>query len=135
MATINIPTPNFANIKANKDSFNGLKFFGVIAVVLVAVYAGFQAWIVLPPVDTIGGLMGAAIALALVAGIVIAANADNTWVRMLALSGAFIAGLLLRDQWNGLGAFFSGLSLQEIITFFISLIVLIGFALWVSHKS
>jgi len=128
---IDIPTPN---VSVKIDDYHGGKFAAVIALVITATFAGYQGWVLVPDVDTLGGVFQLGFALAALAVVLYAVRKNTPSWTLVALIVAFIGGMVAIDVWKGLGEFFTSLSWAEGGGLLLGLVVTVLVAAWCAKR-
>lgn len=131
MPQINIPTPN---ISVNRNDYHGGKFLAVVALAIAAVVAGYNGWITLPELTTVGGMIGLVAAIAALVLVLIAVNTDSPFWKNVAVIAAFIAGLIAAPVWRELGDFLADLSFKQVGGLLFGLVVTLLVAIWCARK-
>ena len=116
------------------DRYHGGKFFAVVALAVVAAFAGYNGWISLPSLTALGGVMGLAVFLLAVAAIFIAVNVDNRWARNAALIIAVTIAVIITLNWDKVQAAFATFTWASLLGLALAIAVTFGIAAWASRK-
>jgi hypothetical protein len=128
---IDIHKPNFS---LRKDDYHYGKFITVVILVIAAVVAGYQGWILIPDVDTVGGLGGLVLALIAIVAVVLAVNTESKAWRNVAIIAAFIAGMIAQPVWKGLSDFVTTLSWGQVAGLLIGIFVTVVVGAWCAKR-
>jgi drug/metabolite transporter (DMT)-like permease len=128
-----IPKPKLTRIKTRKDNYDGPKFFVALILPIAAVFATYYGLIKVP-VAAGSSIMAFVVLVAVVGFMVYALNQPSKLWQWAAVLVALVAGIMIAANWATISAALGNFNFGDVFVLIVALVVLFVFAFWVSKK-